>query len=110
MGILPSSTADAASKPEPDVYGEGPIWVCSCYSAHGVRHMCGLCESTSVKRPTEPWVRAERCRTCLTDEAEKYEAKLALVQARLRRAENAVDPLSGEMIPEKFLTPQGWLE
>jgi hypothetical protein len=111
MGSLPPSAAtETAHEPEPVVYGEGPIWVCSCYRAHGVGHLCALCRSTSVKQPTEPWVPAERCRTCLTDIAEELEAKLAVVMAKLRRAENAIDPISGERIPERFLTAKGWTE
>jgi hypothetical protein len=67
--------------PPPDVYGESVIYFCRCVVAHGVVHFCALCRSTSVKRPTDPWVPAERCRTCLTDEEAKLLVDLALVTA-----------------------------
>jgi hypothetical protein len=61
-----------------------------------------------VTRPTEPYVPAERCRVCLCDEAERLEAALELVRYKLRRAEHAIDPVSGERIPPHFLTSEAW--
>jgi len=94
--------------PTSSVYGEPTLYVCLCLTAHGVRHICALCDSTSVKRPTEPWVPAERCRVCLADEAEVLEAALTVIRAKLRHAENAIDPITGDRIPPKFLTTKGW--
>lgn len=94
--------------PEPDVYGEERIYECTCLLAHGVAHVCALCRSTSVRQPTDPWVPAERCRVCLVEQVEKLEVALKVAQAKLRRAELPVDPLSGERIPLRFLTAKGW--
>jgi hypothetical protein len=99
-----------APAPVPDVYGDQPLYVCRCRTAHGVRHICALCRETSDWKPTEPYVPAERCRACLVDEAERLEVALNVVTAKLRRAEHAIDPITEERIPPRFLTPKGWME
>jgi hypothetical protein len=96
------------SVPEPDVYGEPTIYVCTCRTAHGVVHLCAICRTTSDYRPSDPWVEGELCRTCLVEERERLEAQLEVVDRKLRRAVLALDPVTGERIPPRFLTSQGW--
>jgi hypothetical protein len=100
--------SEPANKLEPDVYGEEPVYVCRCYHAHGVEHFCGFCRRFTEWRPTQPWVPAERCYTCLHDEEARLRAALQVVEEKIRKAVHAVDPTTGQRIPPKFLTPQGW--
>jgi len=90
------------------VYGEPTIYVCTCRAAHGTVHVCALCRTTSDYRPSEPWVEAERCRTCLVEERERLEAALKVVDRKLRTAVHALEPVSGKRIPPAFLTAKGW--
>lgn len=96
------------SAPVPEVYGAPVVYVCVCRSAHGVVHLCALCRTTSGYRPSEPWVEAERCRTCLVEERERLETQLAVVDRKLRRAVHAIDGTTGKRIPPHFLTAEGW--
>jgi hypothetical protein len=102
---------DSSTKLEPDIHGAEPIYVCSCYHAHGVAHLCSFCRRfTAGWLPSEAWVPGERCYTCLHDEEARLRAALNWVEAKLRKAVHAVDPTTGQRIPPKFLTPQGWMD
>jgi hypothetical protein len=90
------------------IYGEPRTWVCRCYTAHGVQHICALDRDSSDFRPAQAWVEAEKCRICLVEEAERLDQELAFVYAKLKSAMNPVDGVTGEPIPPKFLTARGW--
>jgi hypothetical protein len=113
-GALTTVRQEDNSRPrtlEPDVYGEPTLYVCRCHYAHGVLHVCGLCRSVRDGRGTaDPWVPAERCYVCLHDEEARLRAALAVVEAKLRHAVHARDPITDQVIPPRFLTPQGWVD